>query len=205
MAAFKPRGEKSLRVIVTEMAAAAAYSEVLTFDRLGEALNLDPDAGRNRIRQAVTSARTGLLKHHHRILVTDRGTGYRVARPGEFSGVAEHYRKQGQRHFARALAVIEHAPVTDMAPAEQRHYRAVGLVIRNLNERVGNTEQLLGDARQRLAELEDAVFGPPPPTIPGRAETVAGDSLAALEDQVFRGGQRQLRGPTRHLTPGLSR
>jgi hypothetical protein len=189
MAPFVPRGDRSLRVIVTELALAASYSEVLTFARLGEALDLDPDADRHRIRQAVASARPGLLKRHGRALIADRGTGYRVARPGEFAGIAEHLREQGQHRFSRALAVIERAPEADMTPDELRRHRATGLIIRNLNERVSNTEQLLGDARQRLADLEDAVFGRPPATIPGKVDTgqpPAGDSLASLEDSVFR-------------------
>ena len=159
--------------------------------KLGEALDLDPDDDRQRIRQAVTSARKGLLERHGRALIPDRGTGHRVARPGEFAGVAEHLREQGQRRITRALAVIEHAPVEAMTADEQRRHRAVGLVIRNLNDRVNNAEQLLDDARQRLADLESAVFGPPPPTIQGRAEPVtaertAPDRMAGLEDEVFR-------------------
>ncbi len=46
----------------------------------------------------------------------------------------------------------------------------------------------LDDARQRLADLEEAVFGPPPPVIQGRAEPVprqAGDGLVGLEGSVF--------------------
>ena len=104
--------------------------------------------------------------------------------------MAEHLREQGQRRITRALAVIEHAPVEAMNPDEQRRHRAVGLVIRNLNDRVNNAEQLLDDARQRLAELEAAVFGPPPPTIAGKvepaAERPAADRMASLEDDLFR-------------------
>jgi hypothetical protein len=187
MAAFAPKGDKSLRVIVTELAVAAAYNEVLTFGQLGAALSLDPDDehDRSRIRQAVGTARPGLLKRHQRALISDRGAGYRVARPGEFAGVADRLREQGEKRFSRALAVIEHAPQADMTPAELHRHRAIGLVIRNLNDRVSNTEQLLADARGRLADLEDAVFGKPPATIQARPEP-DGDSAAGLEEAVFR-------------------
>ena len=47
--------------------------------KLGEALDLDPDDDRQRIRQAVTSARKGLLERHGRALIPDRGTGHRHA------------------------------------------------------------------------------------------------------------------------------
>jgi hypothetical protein len=186
MAPFAPRGDRSLRVIVIELATRAAYDEVITYGQLGEALNLDPDedGDRNRIRQAVAAARSGLLRHHQRLLVADRGRGYRVARPGEFAGVADTYRQQGERRIARALAVINHAPVDEMTLAEQRRHRALGIIVRNLNSRVS-------DAEQRLAELEDAVFGPPPKVIPGQAEPGPepepdASRLASLEDTVFR-------------------
>lgn len=169
MSPFAPRGDKSLRVIVTEMAADGRYNDVITFEQLGKALDLDPDDvnGRNQIRQAVSTARPVLLKRHGRVLISDRGRGYRIGRPGEYAGVAEAYRDRGQRQFTKALAVIEHAPEADMTPEELRRHRAVGVIVRNLNSR-------LNDAEQRLSDLEDTVhkllYGDRPPTIQGEIE-----------------------------------
>jgi len=177
MAPFSPRGDKSLRVIVTEMAAAGADGEVLTVGTLAEALNLDPadPASRGRIRQAVAAARNCLLKNHSKTLVSDRNRGYRIALPGEFAGLAEAHRERGQRQFAKGLAVIEQAPVGDMTPAELARHRAVGMVLRNLSNR-------LSSAEQRLNDLEDAVYGPPRTVIPGQIEENRGDLDAVHHD-----------------------
>jgi len=169
MSPFAPRGDRSLRVIVTELAVAASYDEVITFEQLGKALSLDPasDQGRTRIRQAVTAARPTLLRDRRRVLVSDRGVGYRVGRPGEFAGVAEQHRDRGQRQISRALAVIEHAPEADMTSDELRRHRAVGLVVRNLNNRLTDAEQRLDTLETLMHEL---MYGPPRPVIPGELD-----------------------------------
>lgn len=170
MSPFTPKGSRALRVIVTEMAAAADYGDILTFADLAEALGLDDDeAGRAQVRQAVSAARPLVLQDHGRALVAVRGTGYRVALPGELAGIAQDHRRRADRQIGKALAVVEHADMTAATEEERRRFQAVGLVIRNLHSRMTSAEQ-------RLADLEDVVFGSRPKVVPGK---VIGESEAA--------------------------
>jgi hypothetical protein len=161
---FTPRGSRAIRIIIAEMAAKAAFGDVLTFTQLGEAIGVpDGENGRAQVRQAVSAARPLLLNDHGRALVAVRGKGYRVARPGEMAGIAQDHRQKADRSIGRALAIIEKADMSAATEEERRRFQAVGLVIRNLHNRMNSAEQ-------RLADLEEAVFGPSPKVIRGKVE-----------------------------------
>lgn len=164
MAAFQPKGSRAIRVIVAELAAQMAYGDLLTFERIAQAIGVsNEDRDRAQVRQAVSAARPILLRDHNCALVAERGKGYRVARPGEFAGIAQDHRRKSDRSLGRALATIEHAPVKDMDEAERKRWEATGIVIRNLHNRMSSAEQ-------RLADIEAVLFGPPRKTIPGQVE-----------------------------------
>ena len=170
MSPFTPKGSRALRTIVAEMAAQADLGDVLTYSKLAEAIDVDDgEAGRAQVRQAVSAARPLLLLDHGRALVPVRrkediakwGTGYRVALPGEFAGLAQDHRRRADRSISRSLAHIEHAPVDQMSPDEYKRFQAVGVVIRNMHSRMTSAEQ-------RLADLEEAVYGAGPKILPGQ-------------------------------------
>lgn len=162
MSPFSPKGSRALRVIVAEMTASADFGTVLTFAELAEALGMnDDEAGRAQVRQAVSAARPLVLQDHGRALVAVRGEGYRVALPGEMAGIAQDHRRRADRQISKALAVVDHADMTAATEEERRRFQAVGIVIRNLHSRMTSAEQ-------RLADLEDAVFGSGPKVVPGK-------------------------------------
>ncbi len=164
MSPFTPKGSRALRVIVAEMAAKAAFGDVLTFTELAQAIDTsDDEPGRAQVRQAVSAARPVLLADHGRLLVAKRGKGSRVALPGEAAGVAQDHRRRADRSIGRALAVIDHADMSAATEDERRRFQAVGVIIRNLHSRMSSAEQ-------RLADLEDAVFGAGPTVIPGKID-----------------------------------
>jgi hypothetical protein len=165
MSPFQPKGSRALRVIVAELAAQAALGDVLTFTELCQAIDVtDDDTGRAQARQAVSAARSLVLADHGRALVAVRGKGYRVALPGELAGIAQDHRRRADRQLGKALAVINHADMTKATDEERRRFQAVGVVIRNLHSRMTSAEE-------RLADLEDAVFGEKPKVIPGKVES----------------------------------
>jgi hypothetical protein len=161
---FQSKGSRALRVIIAELAIKAPRGELLTYKQLALAIGAeDDDAGRARVRQTVSAARPLLLKDHRIALVPERGKGYRVARPGEFAGIAEEHRGRSDRALTRALAVIDNAPVDDMSPAERKRHEAVGQVLRNV---VGR----MTDAENRLADIEQVLGIGPSKIIGGRVE-----------------------------------
>jgi len=158
---FTPKGSRAIRIIITEMAAKADFGDVIPFADLAGAIDVgDDEAGRSQVRQAVSAARPLLLNDHGRALVAVRGVGYRVARPGEMAGIAQDHRQRADRQIGKALAIIDKADMSAASEEERRRFQAVGIVIRNLHNRMNSAEQ-------RLADLEEAVFGPGPKILPG--------------------------------------
>ena len=104
-----------------------------------------------------------LLRDHNYALVAERGKGYRIARPGEFAGIAQDHRRKSDKAISRALATIEHAPVKDMDEPERKRWEATGIIIRNLHRRMTSAEQ-------RLADIEEVIYGPRRKTIQGQVE-----------------------------------
>lgn len=165
MAAFQPKGSRAIRVIVAELAARTQRGNLLTFAEIAAALGLtgDGEATRSQVRQAVSAARPLMLRDHNIALVAERGKGYRVAQPGEFAGIAQDHRRKSDRAIGRALATIDNAPVNAMSPDERKRHEAVGIVVRNLHNRMSSAEQ-------RLADLEAVIYGPPRKVIEGQVE-----------------------------------
>jgi hypothetical protein len=162
---FQPKGSRALRVIIAELAAKASFGDVLTFGELTDAIDVANDEpGRAQVRQAVSAARPVLLADHGRLLVAVRGKGYRVALPGEAAGVAQDHRRRADRQIGKAVAIIDNADTKAMTSEELRRFMAVGVVVRNLHARMTSAEQ-------RLADLEDAVYGAGPKVLPGKVET----------------------------------
>jgi hypothetical protein len=151
MAAFQPKGDKSLKVIVTDLAKNTEYDELLTFPALARAIGVEDDEhGRAQVRGVVSAARPVLLSDHSKALVADRGKGYRVAKPGEFAGIATDYRERASRSLEWAQKVIKNAPTGDMTPAERKRHQAVGIVIDNVQRRMTSAEKRLDDIEQVL-------------------------------------------------------
>lgn len=163
MSPFAPKGDRSLRVIVAEMVAERSPGDLLTYDELGKALDLDPDERRDQIRQAVSAARPVVLADYKRALIADRGKGYRIALASEFAGLAQDHRRKADRQIGKALDIVKNVNEHELSPDELKRHRAVAMIIRNLHSRMTSAET-------RLQQLEEAVFGSGPPIIQGEVE-----------------------------------
>lgn len=164
MSPFRPKGDRSLRVIVADLAAKADHGTLLTFAALAEAIGAqDDEAGRNQVRQVVSAARPLLLSDHGRALVAVRRQGYRVATPGEMTGVAQDYRARGDESFRKALVVYDKADTKSMTTGELAIFRAASSGFRAMHRRMNAQED-------RISDLEEAVYGRRRPVIPGKVE-----------------------------------
>ncbi len=167
---FQPRGDQAQRTIVAQAAAKAEYGELLTFGELAARLHLDPARSRDQIRQAVASARPLLLKDALRALVSVRGQGYRVARPGEQAGMAQGHRRKADTQMVKALDLVTFADESRMSREELDRHRAVALVLTTLHQRMMGAESRLDNLEKAVDGLKSAVLGNGPTVIPGRVE-----------------------------------
>jgi DNA-binding winged helix-turn-helix (wHTH) protein len=163
MAPFAPRNDRSYRVMVIELMSQAQPGDVITYQRLGEALGLDVATQRDQIRQSVAAARSLLLSDHQRAIVAVRSVGYRIAYAHEHAGIAQIHRNKADRQVSKALDVLHHTDESAMSAADLQRHRATQIIMTNLVRRMTAQEE-------RLQALEQAVLGPAPLVIRGQAE-----------------------------------
>ena len=154
---------QSSSAAVVALAAAVQLGELLSYDDLQRELSLLPEqlpVARQVIRSAVAAAKPILLRDYGRVLVAQRGRGYRVIRPGELAAVAQSHRARGERQLQRALAIVTQSDVTGMTDREFQYFQATRTVIVAFNERLAQHDRA-------IEELRRAVFGPPKPPAAG--------------------------------------
>lgn len=107
--AFTPLGTEPRWKTVYEQLQKAGNGKVLSYDRLGKLLDLNPVRDRAKIAQAVYRAERELLEKDQRALECVSGTGYRVVFASEQLRLAK-----GQQKKARKALVAGHALVVNV-------------------------------------------------------------------------------------------
>lgn len=91
------------------------YGDTFTFDELSTYAGLDV----REYRSVITGAKNYLLKHHGKLLVSLRGIGYRISKPGEFSTVAGSYRNKAGKDLKRGRMILSVADLSEMTDKEK--------------------------------------------------------------------------------------
>jgi hypothetical protein len=157
-APFEPIGELARwRVLVDEFRN-VARGTTLTYDELGESLDLDPVKDRRAIQAAVGQASKALSRDHERSLVAVRGVGYRVALPDEHIDLAgRQQRKSRNAGMDEITRSAFHAAARVLAYQEGQ-IRRLDLRQKDLESAVESVttkvERIPEDTAARLAELE---------------------------------------------------
>lgn len=101
MAGFKPIGERARWRIVYDLFCTAKVDEVVTYEQLGEVLDLDAENDRHRIQMAVRRAAQEHERADKRAVTSVPNVGYRIARAPEHVVLARHQQKRSTRALAR--------------------------------------------------------------------------------------------------------
>jgi len=109
MSPFEPAGEQARWRIIYEILKTTPVDGLVTYEQLGEALELDPDKDRHAIQMAVRRAAQEYERGDKRALDAVPNEGYRVVKAGEHLDLAKrHGRKAGkslQRGHSKAVNV----------------------------------------------------------------------------------------------------
>lgn len=160
----RPDGRSEYRVVYDETSG-LPYGATITFGRLGELLET---RDRGRIYKAVARCnlqftRDGLARY----LGSNRGTGYRVLRPEEYTPAALLVQKEAARKQGKAVAIAQLAPTEDMTAKQRNWHHTVTMVLIDNELRLRNHDHRLAElerqnAAARLAELERRAGITPP-------------------------------------------
>ena len=159
--------------VVYDRVVSMEYGDPLTFTELAEMLTT-PD--RTRAYRAVRECNRQLLKSAAvpRYLVPERGRGYRVLRPQDYTPTALAKKDAATRKLTEAVDLLRSAPLNEMSPAARAWAEAVTMHLADHELRLMNMEQRQVFAEARLAELEQRVSDDRPavrpPLVQGRVE-----------------------------------
>lgn len=172
---FEPAGDTARWRIIYDLLIKASIDQVITYQEMGEALALDPEADRHAIQMAVRRA----AKEHEvtdgRALDVVPNTGYRIVTVPEHLTLAKRHQKKASRALARGQSKVEHVDLTGVDPETKRAFEVVALAFQmqaDFNRRLeANQKKLarqvdaaasaqertaedIADLRLRLARLE---------------------------------------------------
>lgn len=113
-------------------------------------------------RNLVRGVGKRLEREAQRVLVSERGQGYRIARPNEHVRISDNRALRGRRQVARAVQVLQATPVQSLTPEERRRHEAYLTImhaqadaLRGIKRQVERAHETVSDLVQaRLAEAE---------------------------------------------------
>lgn len=125
MPPFQPIGSEARWRIVYDLLAAASTGDVVTYDDLAQALDLNPETDR----QAMQSAMRRAAKHHER---TDKravdavpNVGYRVVEAPEHLQLARRYQKRAGNALASGHSKAVNVDLAGLEPQVRHAFEVV--------------------------------------------------------------------------------
>lgn len=144
MRPFEPVGDRARWKTVFELVPKSEVDLVVTYDEMGEALDLDPVKDRPKIQSAVRKAGDVLLKVHKHAIVSVPNVGYRVVRPEEHLAIAQGKGRRAERSLSKGHQVVTNVDFNGLEAETRRTFELVG---RAMAWQIGVMKKL--DSRQR--------------------------------------------------------
>ena len=149
-APFQPAGEQARWKTIYEILKATPIDGVVTYNKLGKALDLDPIKERHLIQQAMQRAAREYEGVDKRAIDAVRGKGYRVVEPREHLDLARRHQRKSSRALVRGHSKAVNVDLNGVEPQ-----------VRAALETVGRAFALQMDFNRRFdvrqARLEEAV------------------------------------------------
>ena len=154
---------------IVDLAVGGSHGTVLTFSEMGDASGYDV----RRRRDIVNAAKSELMTHHRRTLVSVRNVGYRVAHPGEHATIATSHLTRSRRQTGRALVTIDSADQELLSQQDrQRNDAMKGQIVA-----LAKAQASLIDRIERNEEIQTMLVG---------AQNMTDERQSILEERLAR-------------------
>lgn len=175
MSPFQPVGERARWVEVYELLKTAAIGDVVTYERLGELLELDASAERHRIQMAVRRAAQEHEQQDKRALDSVKNVGYRVVDAPEHLVLARRHQSKASKSLVRGHSKAVNVDLSGLDPETRGALETVArafamqmdfnrrfdvrqkrleAALDAASTRVDRSEQEIAELRARLDRLE---------------------------------------------------
>jgi hypothetical protein len=160
MSPFAPKGEVAQWRIVYRLFRKAAVGDTITYEQLGEALDLDPKAERHRIQAAARRAAQQFLEVDDRAVEVVPDTGYRLVAAVRQIPMAGGQVEKATRSLDRGRELATHIRMDELSEQERQIVQTMALGFaqvaewaRQIGRRVEDHEGRLSDVEAELARL----------------------------------------------------
>lgn len=175
MSPFAPAGNQARWRALYDLLVTASVDSVVTYDQMGEAVNLHPDDDRHAIQMALRRAAQEFEEADKHALVAIPNVGYRVVEAREHLTLAKDQQRRASRALARGHSKVVNVDATGVNPEVRHALMVVAQALsmqmdmsRRLDVRQSNLERVVqvvtakqersdeevADLKARLARLE---------------------------------------------------
>lgn len=159
MGAFEPVGERARWRIVYDELRKRAIGDVMTYDELGELLDLDPLKERAKIRSAWTRAAEEFLRVDKHATVAIPNVGYRIVEPQGHLSLAHRDQRRSTRALGRGRSKVVNVDFNGMEPGVRRGFEVTAALFaaqmdynRRTDTRQENIEKAMASLQQTTSE-----------------------------------------------------
>lgn len=159
---FKPKGDTAQWRIVYDLFTRTPVDQILTYESLGEALDIDPVTGRARIQAAARAASKHLLAQDNRAVEVITDTGYRLVHASRQIPLAGKHVTKASNALDRGRSLTSHVRLDELSETERQvvHSMSIGFSqvaewARQITGRVESHEGRLADIEAELARIKD--------------------------------------------------
>ena len=125
MSPFEPVGDRARWRVVYDLLVKAATDETITYEDLGDALDLDPANDRHTIQMAVRRAAKEHEVKDSRALDVVPNVGYRIVRVPEHLDLAQRHQRKAGKSLERGRSKVDHVDLTGVDGDTRRAFEVV--------------------------------------------------------------------------------
>jgi hypothetical protein len=172
---FEPVGQEARWRTIYALLKANGVGDTLTYERMGEALDLDPERDRQTIRTALYRAAREYEHVDKHALEAIPNVGYRIVEAIEHLTLAQRQQRRAGRALQRGHSVAVNVDFNGMDPSVRKGFEVVGQafalqmdfnrrfdvrqkrlesVVHHTGERTERNEAEIVELKERLARLE---------------------------------------------------
>jgi hypothetical protein len=164
MTPFEPLGETARWRIIYELLTETPVGDVLTYDAIADALDLDAGKDRHTVQVSTRRAATELEKVDKNAVEAVPGVGYRVVQPEEHLRLAKYQQRRSSRALARGSSKVINVDLSNVDPEIRQAFQVVAAAFamqmdfnRRTDVRQKKLEQALDTVREKSTRTEDEV------------------------------------------------
>lgn len=155
---FQPIGAQARWKTVYELLQQTPVDGLLTYERIAEALDLDPENDRSLIHQTVSRAAREFEEIDKHAIDSVRGKGYRVVAPKEHMRLALRQQKRSRRSLERGHSKVVNVDLAGMEPEIRKAFEilASGFALQaDFNRRIESRQARLDRALREISDTQD--------------------------------------------------